>query len=55
MVCVCARMHMHVGQTSMCRRQFLPFTVWLPGIELRSTGLAEAPAEPSHQPLLFVL
>lgn len=34
-----------------CETWFSPFTIWVPGLELGTSGLANAlPTEPTHQP-----
>lgn len=48
--------YMRGGQnTTSGSQKFFPFTVWVPGIELQSSGLQEIAlhVEPSHQPLTF--
>lgn len=44
-------LHSCGGQRTTSWSQFFPSTLWVPGIQLRSSGLAQVPlpTEPSHQ------
>lgn len=49
-VCAC------LGQKTECGNQFIPCNVWIPGVELRPSGLVQAPfqAEPYYWPALYI-